>query len=183
MLLGEGPNGPDVLLIRRADSLRAHAGQPAFPGGAEDPEDGGPVGAALREAQEEVGLRPDTVDVVGVLPGLWIPFSGFVVHPVVAWWRDPHDVEVVDVAEVAAVARVPVADLVDPARRCRVRHPSGYVGPGFEVGDMLVWGFTAGLLDRLLELAGWAGPWDENRVVDLPPEVVALAARGRPTTA
>ena len=66
------------------------------------------------------------------------------------------------------MARVPVADLVDPANRLQLRHASGYVGPAFEVGGMLVWGFTAGLLDRLLELAGWAVPWDTARVRDLP---------------
>jgi hypothetical protein len=60
-----------------------------------------------------------------------------------------------------------VAELIDPANRLRVRHPSGYVGPAFEVGGMLVWGFTAGLLDRLLELAGWALPWDPRRVREI----------------
>jgi hypothetical protein len=53
ILFGDGPDGPDVLLIERADDLRHHAGQPAFPGGAIDEGDDGPVGAALREAQEE----------------------------------------------------------------------------------------------------------------------------------
>lgn len=98
VLFGEGDQGPDLLLIERAATLRSHAGQPAFPGGAQDPEDDGPVAAALREAQEEVGLRPDSVDVLGVLPALWLPPSGFVVHPVVAWWREPHEVDVVDTA-------------------------------------------------------------------------------------
>ena len=69
VLFGDGPNGPDLLLIQRSDGLRLHAGQPAFPGGAIDAGDGGPVGAALREAAEEVGLDPGGVDVVGTLPG------------------------------------------------------------------------------------------------------------------
>ncbi|MCW2587089.1 MAG: hypothetical protein JWN55_2605, partial [Frankiales bacterium] len=68
VLFGEGPDGPDLLLIERAATLRSHAGQPAFPGGAQDPEDDGPVAAALREAQEEVGLDPASVDVLGQLP-------------------------------------------------------------------------------------------------------------------
>jgi 8-oxo-dGTP pyrophosphatase MutT (NUDIX family) len=179
VLFGEGPDGPDLLLIERAATLRSHAGQPAFPGGAVDPDDDGPVAAALREAQEEVGLDPSSVEVLGQLPALWIPPSGFVVHPVVGWWRDPHDVSAVDVAEVAAVARVPVAELVDPANRVTVTHPSGWVGPAFEVRDLLVWGFTAGLLDRLLAVAGFERPWDRGRRRELPPVVVALAARGR----
>jgi 8-oxo-dGTP pyrophosphatase MutT (NUDIX family) len=183
VLFGEGPDGPDLLLIERASTMRAHAGQPAFPGGALDPEDGdpdgdGPVRAALREAQEEVGLDPAGVEVLGQLPALFLPPSGFVVHPVLAWWREPSEVGVVDEAEVAAVARVPLAALVDPANRLRVRHPSGWVGPAFEVADLLVWGFTAGLLDRLLALGGWERPWDPGRVRTLDPEAAALAARG-----
>ena len=183
VLFGEGERGPDVLLIERAHTLRSHAGQPAFPGGALDPEDGdpegtGPVTAALREAAEEVGLEPGSVQVLGALPALWLPPSGFVVHPVVAWWREPHAVRVVDVAEVAAVVRVPIAELTDPERRVTVTHPSGWVGPAFEVGDLLVWGFTAGLLDRLLALGGWERPWDRTRRRPLDPETVALATRG-----
>jgi len=184
-LFGDGERGPEVLLIERAATLRSHAGQPAFPGGALDPEDGavddaGHVRAALREAEEEVGLRSDSVELLGVLPALWLPPSGFVVHPVVAWWREPHDVAAVDTAEVAAVARVPLADLVDPANRLQVTHPSGWVGPAFEVHDLLVWGFTAGLLDKLLELGGWAVPWDTGRRRELDADTLALALRSSP---
>ena len=129
VLFGEGPAGPDVLLIERAHTLRAHAGQPAFPGGALDPEDGsptgpGPVAAALREAREEVGLDPASVQVLGQLPALFLPPSGFVVHPVVGHWHAPHRVHVVDEAEVAAVLRVPLTELSDPGRRLQVRHPA-----------------------------------------------------------
>lgn len=187
VLFGEADHGPDVLLIERARTLRAHAGQPAFPGGALDPEDGdptgaGPVNAALREAREEVGLDPASVDVLAALPALFLPPSGFVVHPVVAHWRTPHPVAAVDTAEVASVVRAPLAGLVDPAHRLQVRHPSGWIGPAFEVqgedAELLVWGFTAGLLDRLLELGGWSRPWDTGRSVPLDPERTALALRG-----
>jgi 8-oxo-dGTP pyrophosphatase MutT (NUDIX family) len=183
VLFGEGLSGPDLLFIERASTLRSHAGQPAFPGGAQDESDDGPVAAALREAQEEVGLDPAGVEVLGTLPDLYLPPSGFVVTPVVAWWRDAHDVRVVDEAEVAAVARVPIADLVDPANRLRVTHPSGWLGPAFDVGDLLIWGFTAGLTDRLLALGGWELPWDRSRTRELDPETVTLALRTitRPT--
>jgi 8-oxo-dGTP pyrophosphatase MutT (NUDIX family) len=177
ILFGEGPQGPDLLYIERAETLRSHAGQPAFPGGAQDEDDDGPVAAALREAEEEVGLDPAGVEVLGALPDLFLPPSGFVVTPVIAWWRDPHDVHPVDEAEVAAVARVPLAELADPANRLRVTHPSGFLGPAFEVGGMLVWGFTAGLTDRLLALGGWERPWDTSRTRELDPETVALARR------
>jgi 8-oxo-dGTP pyrophosphatase MutT (NUDIX family) len=178
ILFGEAATGPDLLLIERSAHLRSHAGQPAFPGGGIDPDDDGPVEAALREAHEETGLDPAGVDVLHVLPDLWVPPSANVVTPVLAWWREPSDVTP-DPSEVAAVARVPLAHLVDPANRLQIVHPSGWVGPAFEVADMLVWGFTAGVLDRLLALAGWERPWDRDRVQQLPEEMLRLALRSR----
>ncbi len=177
LLLAEGPAGPDVLLIGRATTMRSHAGQPAFPGGAADPGDGGPVGTALRESAEEVGLDPGSVQVLAMLPALWLPPSGFVVTPVLAWWHTPHPVSALDGAEVAMVARVPVRELIDPANRTRVRHPSGYVGPAFAVQDLLVWGFTAGLLDRVLSAGGWEVPWDTSRLRELPVQQAVDAPR------
>jgi 8-oxo-dGTP pyrophosphatase MutT (NUDIX family) len=175
-------HGPDVLLIQRSAHLRSHAGQPAFPGGGVDPTDDGPVGAALREAAEETGLEPAGVEVLAVLPDLWVPPSANVVTPVLAWWREPSEVSPADVYEVASVARVPVADLVSPVNRLRIRHPSGWIGPAFRVADMLVWGFTAGVLDRLLDLGGWTRPWDQSVVEDLPEDMLALALRQRRET-
>jgi hypothetical protein len=94
--------------------------------------------------------------------------TGFVVTPVLAWWHEPHPVDAIDPLEVASCAVVPIAALVDPANRFRVRHPSGWYGPGFEVDGLFVWGFTAGLLDSVLTLAGWNRPWDTGRERDLP---------------
>lgn len=162
MLFGDGPHGPDLLLTERAATMRSHAGQPAFPGGSNDPGEDA-VAAALRESFEETGLLPSSVLPVALFPELYLPPSGFLVRPVLAYWREPGAVYAVDPAETAAVARVPVADLVDPANRGVVRHPSGYVGPAFQVADLLVWGFTAGLVDVLLELGGWALPWDPGQ--------------------
>lgn len=168
VLFGEGPEGADVLLIERAATLRDHAGQPAFPGGAADPGDGDPVGTALREAAEETGLDRSGVQAFAVLPALWLPVSDFAVVPVLAWWRRSSAVGAVDAAEVAAVLRAPLTKLADPAARGSVRHPSGFTGPGFEIEGLLVWGFTAALLDRLLELGGWSKPWDSARHIALP---------------
>ncbi len=176
ILIGDGADGPDVLLMQRADAMRTHAGQPAFPGGAADPGDDGPTGTALREAAEEVGVRADGVTVLAELPSLYLPPSGFVVTPVVGWWHETSEVGVVDPIEVASVARVPIAELVDPQNRFCSWHPSGYVGPSFAVRDMLVWGFTAGLLDKVLTLGGWTRPWDSADVRELPAEVLALSA-------
>ncbi len=173
ILVGDGPDGPDLLLIERAPDMRSHAGQPAFPGGAIDPDDVDAVAAALREAVEETGLDPTGVEIVSTLPRLWLPPSGFVVTPVLGWWHTPSAVSAVDPVEVAAAHRVPVAELTDPANRWMVRHPSGWMGPAFGVREMVVWGFTAGLLDRLLALGGWERPWDTTRVRDLPPAALA----------
>ncbi|HEY1623992.1 MAG TPA: CoA pyrophosphatase [Streptosporangiaceae bacterium] len=158
--------GPDLLLIQRSDDLRLHAGQPAFPGGAIDAGDAGPVAAALREAAEETGLEPGGVDVVGVLPELFIPRTGFRVVPVLAWWRQPSAVAPVDAGEVAAVARIPVTELADPAVRVMATAPGGYASPAFRVRGMLIWGFTALLIDRLLAFGGWEVPWDHSVTVD-----------------
>jgi 8-oxo-dGTP pyrophosphatase MutT (NUDIX family) len=162
LLFGEGP---DILLTERAADLRAHGGQPAFPGGVVEPTDASHVSAALREAHEETGVQPGGIQVFGQLPDLWLPVSNYAVRPVLAWWRDPSEVGIS--AEVTSAHRVPIEELVDPANRCRVQHPSGYVGPGFKVRGLLVWGFTGGLLSMVLESAGWAVPWDTSRVIPL----------------
>jgi 8-oxo-dGTP pyrophosphatase MutT (NUDIX family) len=160
----------DLLLIQRASTMRSHAGQPAFPGGAVDAEDADAVGAALREAREETGLDSDGVVVFGALPDLWVPVTNFVVTPVLGWWQRPSPVTVGDPAEVESVHRVTIDEFIDPANRCRVLHPSGFVGPAFEVQGLLVWGFTAGLISGLLDRLGWARPWDESRIVPLEPD-------------
>lgn len=172
ILFGEGPRGPDVLLIEKSAHLRSHAGQPAFPGGQADPGDDYPIGTALREAEEEAGVDPDGVRVLATLQELFLGPSDNLVVPVVAWWDDPRDVSTGDPAEVARVARVPLAELTDPANRFRVSHPSGYIGPAFAVADMLVWGFTAGVLDAILDAAGLARPWDVRDVRPLPTSAV-----------
>lgn len=166
MLFADGPAGPDLLLTERAATMRSHAGQPAFPGGANDPGEDA-VAAALREGSEETGLDPASVLPVAMFPEMFLPPSSFLVSPVLAYWRKPGEVRAVDPAETAAVARVPVSELSDPANRGQVRLSNGWVGPAFRVADLLVWGFTAGLVDSLLDLGGWSMPWDHDRLFDL----------------
>jgi 8-oxo-dGTP pyrophosphatase MutT (NUDIX family) len=167
VLFAEGQNGPDVLLIQRSEGLRLHAGQPAFPGGTIEAADDGPAAAALREAAEEVGVDPSGVEIVGTLPELFIPPTGFRVVPVIAWWRWPCAVWPVDPGEVAAVERVSVSELADPAARLMMHGPGEFMTPAFQVRKMLIWGLTGVLVDRLLALAGWERPWDASKVIDL----------------
>ncbi|MFB9800088.1 NUDIX hydrolase [Streptomonospora salina] len=174
ILFGEGEHGPDVLLIQRNNGLRRHSGQPAFPGGSFEPGDEGPEDCAVREAVEETGVDPVGIELLGRLPELFIRPSAFRVTPVMAWWREPSEVRAADAGEVAGVVRVPVSELADPANRIRARHPNGSSGPAFRVHGMLVWGFTAAILDRLLVLGGWERPWLDGQEA----EPVALPGGG-----
>ncbi|WP_377640155.1 NUDIX hydrolase [Oryzobacter terrae] len=178
IVFGPDPEGgEDVVLTERAHTLRAHPGQVSFPGGRIDPEDDGPVAAALREAEEEVGLDPSGVDVLAALPDLYLTPTSNAVTPVLAWWPTPGEVRVVDRAEVEAVDRVPVAALLDPAHRfTAVFGP--YRGPAFEVDGLFVWGFTAMLLSSVLDLAGLTREWDEGDERSLPDRVRSPWMRG-----
>lgn len=167
VLFGERDGTPDIVIIRRSEGTRSHAGQPAFPGGAVETTDASAVAAALREAQEEAGVDPASVAVLGALPDVWVSVSNYVVTPVLGWWRAPHPLAVRDHDEVHSVHRITIDALTDPQHRVRVRHPSGYVGNGFVVDDLLIWGFTAGILSTLFEQVGWAKPWDPSRIVEL----------------
>jgi 8-oxo-dGTP pyrophosphatase MutT (NUDIX family) len=168
ILIGEGRAGPEIMFIERAAGMRTHAGQIAFPGGAADADDLDLADTALREAAEETGLDRSGIEVLGVLPPAYVDVSGFDVTAVIAWWREPSPVAVMDSREAASIDIVPVAVLTDPAHRVRVQHPPGYTGPAFEVNGHLIWGLTAHLLDGVLDLAGWQRPWDGRRVVAIP---------------
>ncbi|HSF97341.1 MAG TPA: CoA pyrophosphatase [Ornithinibacter sp.] len=173
MLFGPDPvGGEDVVLTERAHTLRAHPGQVSFPGGRVDADDDGSVAAALREAEEEVGLDPAGVEVLATFPEVFLTPSQHAVTPVLGWWPAPVPVGVVDRGEVERVLRVPVAHLLDPRNRfTAVFGP--YRGPAFEVGDLFVWGFTAMLLSSLFDLAGVALPWDEGIERPLPDRVMS----------
>ncbi|WP_372497985.1 NUDIX hydrolase [Sinomonas terrae] len=160
------PADLDVLLLERSPTLGSHPGQVAFPGGSRDPGDASIVDCALREAVEETGLDPTGVDVLAELPALGLGVSGFLVTPVLAWWASPSPVAVVDFAESAQVFRTPVRDLLDPANRVMGvlrRRGAIFSSPAFLVNGVLVWGFTAMVLDALLNGLGWAVEWDRDR--------------------
>lgn len=169
ILFGPAPGGgEDVVLTERAHTMRSQPGHISFPGGQREPADASAAAAALREAQEEVGIEPSTVDIVAELPDIYLGPREFVVTPVLGWWREPGSVDGIDPAEVHRAVRAPLADLLDPASRFTVTHPSGYRGPGFEFDGLFVWGFTAGLLSAVFDFGGLTIPWDRNVERGLP---------------
>lgn len=175
---GQVPEDSDLLLTVRAGTLRHHAGQAAFPGGAADPGDSGPVHTALREAQEETGIDPVRLAPLATLERMFIPPSGFHVVPVLAYSPDPGPVAVVDESETAVVARVPLRAFINPRNRLmvyRTGSPSRWAGPAFLLNEMLVWGFTGHVISAMLDVAGWAQPWDTDDVRALD-EAMALVA-------
>ena len=161
-----GTSGPASLVLTvRSSSLPHHPGQVSLPGGVIEPGESY-AEAALREGQEEVGLDPASVDIIGKLTPLYIPVSGFVLHPVVALHRErPAFVPAAD--EVERVVEVSVSDLMDPRRSIRTtreRDRITYDVPVFDLptGDV-VWGATAMVLAEMLALLGyWPDPRGER---------------------
>ncbi len=173
---GSVPDEADLLVTVRAATLRHHAGQAAFPGGATDPGDHGPVATALREAQEETGIDISRLYPLATLERMFIPPSGFHVVPVLAYSPDPGPVAVVDEAETAIVARVPLRAFINPRNRIMVYRStfsSRFAGPAFLLNEMLVWGFTGQVISAMLDVAGWAQPWDTGNIRELD-EAMAL---------
>ena len=148
--------GPTVLLTERTEHLSSHAGQVAFPGGRQDPEDGSPVETALREAEEEIGLHRSFIDVVSDLPP-YLTGTGYQVTPVVGLVRDGFEL-ILQQDEVAEAFEVPLRFLMDPRHHelRRVRWEAGdrvfYSMPWrpHALGrEYFIWGATAAMLRNL----------------------------------
>ena len=167
LIATDGADGPDVLLQQRAPTLRGHAGEVAFPGGARESGDGGPVATAIREASEETGVDPAGVEPLIQLPRLHIPPSGFDVTGVLAHWRTPSPVSAIDPGETNRVMRVPLGALAAPENRIMLKTSFGWHGPAFVLERAVVWGYTGEILAALLRLGGWERSWVASTTVDL----------------
>ena len=178
---GSLPDDADLLLTVRASTLRDHAGQAAFPGGASDPTDDGPLSTALREAHEETGIDLSRVHPLATLARTFIAPSQFEVVPILAYSPDPGPVAVVNETETAIVSRVPVRAFINPANRLMVyRGDVGHrwAGPAFLLNQMLVWGFTGQVISAVLDVAGWAKPWDTVDVRELDDAMMLVGDQG-----
>lgn len=151
----EKENCPHTVFIRRAGTLRSHSGEIAFPGGGVDPDDHSPVMTALREAQEEIGLDPARVEVLGVLPPVFTIVSNYLITPVVAFL--PHGLGELQLqtSEVTELIIAPLARLANPA----IAHTEEWTRGGltrlvyfYDYGPYRIWGATGRMLNALLAL-------------------------------
>lgn len=161
-----GGDEPSAIFTVRTDTLPSHKGQISFPGGSIEPDDGSPTAAALREAREEIGLDPETVEVLGSLDTFNTFVSGYMITPVVGWIEEQPQLRLNE-AEVARILQIPLRELAEDIR----------AEPGFEHGgrtfpteawvwnNEVIWGVTARIvrafLTRLSE-AGLADPPGET---------------------
>jgi 8-oxo-dGTP pyrophosphatase MutT (NUDIX family) len=166
--LNDGVRGPEVLITLRSEGLRSHSGQPSFPGGTIENSESA-IDTALRESFEEVGLLRESVEVLAQLPELFIPPSNFHVTPILSFWREPHPLTPEQSEEVVRAELISFDELANPANRIMLRHRSGFRGPAFDVAGMRIWGFTGGILDRILYHGGFEQEWNQERTVELEP--------------
>lgn len=148
------PEGLTVLFTQRTTHLKAHSGQVSFPGGRVEPQDASAEFTALREAEEEVGLKPEKVEILARLPD-YFTRTGFRVTPVVGLLTPPLEL-VPDPGEVDEVFEVPLAFLLDPRNHRRQTREYQGRSVGFyempyktEAGERYIWGATAGMLVNL----------------------------------
>lgn len=149
--LVESPAGWSIVFTRRAETLSSHSGEISFPGGSVDPGEEG-RDAALREAHEELGIVPENVEVLGMLPRVFTVASNFMIEPWVGMIERSEFVP--NPAEIAEVIEVPIDVLITPGTRRDqrfIRAGAVYLNPAYDVGSHTIWGATARILNDLLE--------------------------------
>lgn len=147
------PEGVTVLLTQRTAHLQKHAGQISFPGGGMEPDDRDLEATALRETEEEIGLSPAKVEILGGLD-LYETTTGYGVAPVVGWIEPPIDLSI-DPFEVAEAFEVPLGFVLDPAnhvRESRTRDGLRRFYYVLQYRDYYIWGATAGMLVNLSQV-------------------------------
>lgn len=162
---GTGLDDARVVLEERGHALRSQPGQFSLPGGGRDPGDRDDVHTALREAQEETGMDPADVQVLGAFAPIPMPWAAQQVTPVLAWAPEPPALGVQDPVEVERVLWAPLTgtgSLTDPDHQQRGVVDAVPVGPVFDLpGEVFVWGFTAMILEQVLTGLGLdAVAWD-----------------------
>ncbi len=144
-----------ILFIRRSSSLRTHSGEIAFPGGGFDPGDDSLLKTALREAQEEIGLEPARVEVLGMLNPVFTVVSNYLIVPVIAWLPRGPGILRLQASEVSELLLLPLAALAEPS----ILHTEEWIRDGqkrtvyfYDYGPYRIWGATARILTALLEV-------------------------------
>ena len=172
-----GNDGPSVVLTQRASHLPTHAGQVSLPGGRAEASDFSEEATALREAQEEIGLKPDRVRLLGRLPD-YVTVTGFRVTPVIGRVESDHPAFVPDRSEVAEIFSVPLAFLMNPAnhqwrvvpdaerlmgRRVEF-YAMPYCSPAHQGREFFIWGATAAMLRNLYRFLHAASTQSASRL-------------------
>jgi 8-oxo-dGTP pyrophosphatase MutT (NUDIX family) len=166
LLFSDENSTPNLTFIKRSQFLKHHPGQIAFPGGLIEPTDPDLVATALREAQEEIGLNPDSVLPIGALPQISIEVTGFAVTPIISYWQQPHPVSPVATDEVAEVFAVPIEKFILPNSKVWAVKQN-YKGPAFLIDEKLIWGFTATVLAELFTAAGLISSFEADYEIEV----------------
>jgi 8-oxo-dGTP pyrophosphatase MutT (NUDIX family) len=143
-----------LCMIRRPSTMKNHAGQIAFPGGKRESEDADLVQTALREAQEEIGIAREEVEILGQLSTVYVQISEFLITPVVGWLNKVPEI-VIDSSEVDEVFFISLDDIANQGNRCEreMDTRTGRINvPGYEINGFFIWGATAMILAELVDL-------------------------------
>ena len=151
VLLVDSDDGPNIVLTERAAALANYPGILVFPGGSAETIDDGPVATALREAAEETGLEPAHVHIIGSLPPLHLPETGFVVNPVVGWCTRLQPTNTLSPQEVAVVVQIPLREFANPSDRVQRNQATGSSVPRYSFEGNAVGDMTSLVIDALLD--------------------------------